>query len=101
MEKGKRANGQVAVYLRGDGRWEGQLRLPAGGRKSVYAQTRRDLPRKLREASWMLAQGLPVSSRNQTMTSKIAAVTSPGSPGPYRPGCHTPRSSNKDAHSKT
>jgi hypothetical protein len=31
---GKRANGQGAVYLRGDGRWEGQLRLPAGGRKS-------------------------------------------------------------------
>ncbi len=28
---GKRANGQGAVYLRGDGRWEGQLRLPAGG----------------------------------------------------------------------
>jgi hypothetical protein len=38
---GKRANGQGAVYLRGDGRWEGQLRLPAGGRKSVYARTRR------------------------------------------------------------
>ncbi len=29
---GRRANGQGAVYLRGDGRWEGQLRLPAGGR---------------------------------------------------------------------
>ena len=41
---GKRANGQGAVYLR----WEGQLRLPAGGRKSVYARTRRDLLRKLR-----------------------------------------------------
>jgi len=48
MEMGKRANGQGAVYLRGDGRWEGQLRLPAGGRKSVYARTRRDLLRKLR-----------------------------------------------------
>ena len=51
MEMGKRANGQGAVYLRGDGRWEGQLRLPAGGRKSVSARTRRDLLRKLREAS--------------------------------------------------
>ena len=43
---GKRANGQGAVYLRGDGRWESQLRLPAGGRKSVYARTRRDLLQK-------------------------------------------------------
>jgi hypothetical protein len=32
---GKRANGQCAVYLRGDGRLEGQLRLPAGDGKSV------------------------------------------------------------------
>jgi integrase len=73
MEMGKRANGQGAVYLRGDGRWEGQLRLPAGGRKSVYARTRRDLLRKLREANWMLAQGLPVSSRNQTLSTFLAS----------------------------
>jgi hypothetical protein len=70
---GKRANGQGAVYLRGDGRWKGQLRLPAGGRKSVYARTRRDLLRKLREASWMLAQGLPVSSRNQTLSTFLTS----------------------------
>jgi transposase len=67
MEMGKRANGCGAIYLRGDGTWECQLRLPAGGRKSVYARTRRDPLRKLREARWMLAQGLPVSSRNQTL----------------------------------
>jgi integrase len=73
MEMGKRANGQGAVYLRGDGRWEGQLRLPAGGRKSVYARTRRDLLRKLREANWMLAQGLPVSSRNQALSTFLAS----------------------------
>ena len=70
---GKRARGQGAVYLRADGRWEGQLRLPVGGRKSVYARTRRDLLRKLREASWMLAQGLPVSSRNQTVNQFLVA----------------------------
>jgi hypothetical protein len=27
----KRCNGQGAVYLRGDGRWEGQIRLGDGG----------------------------------------------------------------------
>jgi hypothetical protein len=72
MGMGRRARGHGAVYLRTDGRWEGQLRLPAGGRKSVYARTRRDLLRKLREASWMLAQGLPVSSRNQTLSEFLA-----------------------------
>ena len=30
----KRANGQGAVYLRGDGRWEAQLRL-AGWRAEI------------------------------------------------------------------
>jgi hypothetical protein len=34
---GQRARGHGAVYLRADGRWEGQLRLPLGGCKSVYA----------------------------------------------------------------
>jgi len=32
----KRGNGQGAVYLRGDGRWEAQIRLAGGRRKSVY-----------------------------------------------------------------
>ena len=58
MELGKRANGRGAVYLRGDGRWEGQLRLPARsvvccglqktvvfGPFSLAASSRRRLPR--------------------------------------------------------
>jgi integrase len=63
----KRANGQGAVYLRGDGRWEAQLRLAGGGRKSVYGRTRREVLGKLREARWAAARGLPVSSRNPTL----------------------------------
>jgi integrase len=39
----------------------------------VYARTRRDLLRKLREASWTLAQGLPVSSRNQTLRAFLSS----------------------------
>ena len=52
----KRANGQGAVYLRGDGRWEAQLRLAGGGRKSVYGRTRREVLGKLREARWAVGQ---------------------------------------------
>jgi len=63
----KRANGQGAVYLRGDGRWEAQLRFAGGGRKSVYGRTRREVLGKLREARWAAARGLPVSSRNPTL----------------------------------
>src|SRR5438445_3374886 len=64
----KRSNGEGAVYLRSDGRWEGQLRLPGGRRKSVYAHTRRELVQKLADARGALVQGLPVSSRHQTLS---------------------------------
>src|SRR5207248_4149087 len=37
----RRAKGEGAVYLRGDRRWEAQLRLGVGRRKSVYGRTRR------------------------------------------------------------
>jgi hypothetical protein len=63
----KRADGQGAVYLRADGRWEAQLRLAGGGRKSVYGRTRREALGKLREARWAAVRGLPVSSRNPTL----------------------------------
>lgn len=59
----KRGNGEGAVYLRADGRWEAQIRMAGGRRKSVYGRTRREVLRRLREARWLLAQGLPVSSR--------------------------------------
>jgi hypothetical protein len=64
----KRTYHTGAVYQRGDGRWEGQLRTPDGRRKSVYAYTRRDVLARLREAHWAVAQGLPVSSNNQTLS---------------------------------
>ena len=63
----RRAKGEGAVYLRGDGRWEAQLRLGVGKRKSVYGRTRREVLGKLREARWALKRGLPVSSRKLTL----------------------------------
>ena len=61
----KRGNGQGAVYLRGDGRWEAQIRLAGGRRKSVYGPTRREVVRRLREARWLLAQGLVERVRDE------------------------------------
>jgi integrase len=63
----RRTKGEGAVYLRGDGRWEAQLRLGVGKRKSLYGKTKREVLSKLREARWALKRGLPVSSRKLTL----------------------------------
>ena len=63
----RRARGEGAVYRRSDGRWEAQLRLGVGRRKSVYGRTRREVLGKLREARWALKRGLPVSTRKLTL----------------------------------
>lgn len=59
---GKRSRGYGAVYRRPDGRWEGQIRIPGGGRRSFYARTRRDVIHRLSQERWALGQGLPVSA---------------------------------------
>ena len=41
--------------------------------QSVYARTRYELLRKLREANWVHAQGLPVSSRKQTRSTFLTS----------------------------
>jgi hypothetical protein len=77
---GKRGRGCGAVYHRPDGRWEGQIRIPGGGRRSFYARTRRDVIHRLTEAGWALGQGLPVSSGTQPLSVFFArwlAVTRP------------------------
>ena len=52
----RRNRGLGAVFLRADGRWEGQIRIGAGRRRSFYAHTRRDLVHKLAEARWAVRQ---------------------------------------------
>ncbi len=64
----RRRQGLGAVYRRRDGRWEGQIRIRGGPRRSFYARTRRDAVHKLAEARWTLGQGLPVSSGAQPLT---------------------------------
>jgi hypothetical protein len=58
----RRNQGLGAVFLRADGRWEGQIRIAGGRRRSFYARTRRDLVHKLADARWALGEGLPVSA---------------------------------------
>ena len=59
---GKRKRGFGAVYLRPDGRWEGQIRIPGGARRSFYARSRRDVIHRLSQERWALGQELPVSA---------------------------------------
>ena len=63
----RRNRGLGAVFLRADGRWEGQIRIGGGRRRSFYARTRRDLVHKLVDARWTLAEGLPVSAGTQSL----------------------------------
>ncbi len=63
----RRNRGLGAVFLRADGRWEGQIRIGGGRRRSFYAHTRRDLVHKLADARWALGEGLPVSARTQSL----------------------------------
>jgi len=59
--------GLGAVYRRRDGRWEGQIRIRGGPRRSFYGRTRREAVHKLKAARWTLGQGLPVSSGAQPL----------------------------------
>ena len=75
---GKRRRGFGAVFHRPDGRWEGQLRIPGGGRRSVYARTRREAVHRLFQERWALGQGLPVSAGTtslETFLGRWLAIT--------------------------
>ncbi len=75
---GKRQRGFGAVYHRPDGRWEGQIRIPGGGRRSFYARTRREVAHRLSQERWALGQGLPVSAGTtslETFLGRWLAIT--------------------------
>ena len=61
-----------AVYQRADGRWEGKIRIPRGGRCSFYALTRRDMIHTLSQERWALGQGLPVSAGTTSLETFVA-----------------------------
>ncbi len=62
----RRGHGEGTIKQRSDGRWEGQVSLPDGRRKSVYGKTRREAQDKLRAALRDLDAGLDLSAGRQT-----------------------------------
>jgi hypothetical protein len=63
----KRADGRGAIYHRSDGRWEAQFRLEDGRRKCLYATSRREVLRQLKETRWQLDHGVPVSAHKMSL----------------------------------
>lgn len=63
----RRDNGEGTIRQRKDGRWEGQLSLPGGKRKSVYGKTRTEVRQALKELRAKAEQGVDVSAAGQTL----------------------------------
>jgi hypothetical protein len=97
----RRNRGLGAVFLRADGRWEGQIRIGGGRRRSFYARTRRDLVHKLSDARWALGEGLPVSAGTQSLRIFLEywLMGVPHAVAAYHPGHLCPRCPSPDRRS--
>ena len=63
----RRRYGAGAVKRRADGRWEGQLRLPDGTRRYVYAADQRQLVSRLQAERWRIANWIPRKANGLTL----------------------------------
>lgn len=63
----RRGHHEGTIRHRPDGLWEARLSLPGGKRKSLYAQTRREVRDKLRTAQRDLDNGLDIAIKRQTL----------------------------------
>lgn len=63
----RRDNGEGTIRQRADGRWEGQLLLPDGKRKSVYGKNRTEVKQKLKELRAKVEAGVDVGASGQTL----------------------------------
>ena len=61
-----------------DGRWEEQIRIPGGGRRLVYARTRREAVHRFRRSAGPLGQGLPVSAEATSLETFLGLARSDG-----------------------
>lgn len=64
----RRANGEGFVRLRSDGRWECQIVLPSGERKSLYGKTQREVLEKRTELTRAIARGGAPAVANDRQT---------------------------------
>ena len=63
----RRGHNEGTMKQRTDGRWEAQVSLPGGRRKSVYGKTRKEAQDKLRAALRDLDAGLDLGTKRQTV----------------------------------
>src|SRR5215218_7706792 len=63
----RRGNGEGAIRQRADGRWEAQLSLPGGKRKSVYGKTKKEAREALKVALKKLDDGIDLGAPAQTL----------------------------------
>ena len=64
----RRGHGEGSIYKRKDGRWEAQLRIERGGRRSLYGRSRRDAQQKLALAIRARQDGLLGASTRQSVS---------------------------------
>jgi integrase len=63
----RRGNGEGTIRQRTDGRWEAQLSLPGGKRKSVYGKTKKEARDTLNAARKQLDAGIDLGAPSQTL----------------------------------
>ena len=63
----RRGNGEGTIRQRNDGRWEAQLSLPAGKRRSVYGKTKKEARDNLRDAQKQINDGIDLAAPRQTV----------------------------------
>lgn len=63
----RRANGEGSIRQRADGRWECQIVLPSGERKSLYARSQREVLEKRKAELDRAAAGLPAGADKQSV----------------------------------
>ncbi len=67
MTAKRRGHNEGTIRHRDDGRWEAQISLPGGKRKSVYGKTRKDVQDKLRSTLRDIDAGLDLGTSRQTV----------------------------------
>lgn len=84
----RRGHHEGTIRERPDGTWEARLSLPNGGRKSLYARTRREVQDKLRDARRDLDHGLDLTKHRVTVGTFLQDWLASKKPPAVRPSTH-------------
>ena len=67
QKRPRRRNGDGTIVKRSDGRYEAQISIGGGKRKSVYGKTEKEVRLKIKEVQKLLDQGRSIVSSRQTL----------------------------------